>query len=107
MRTDLEKTQRLFDLLRGNLPDDCRIKPDCRPNLTAKQAWTVIWWLGNQYWQVPDFIERCCVCGRLYDTNESGKCFDWGEPPNCVCDGCTNDATVTAKLATNPAKEDR
>lgn len=101
-RTELEKTQALFDLLRGEIPDDCRIEPDCIPRLTADQAWCVIWWLGNQYWQVPDFIEMCGVCGRLFNTEESGECLDWGEPPYHVCDGCTYDESVEAKRATNP-----
>jgi hypothetical protein len=96
-KDDLELTQKLFDLLQGHVPDDCRIAPEAVPNLTPDQAWTVIWWLGNQYWQVTDRIDRCNICGELYDDYYSGECLDWGEPPYHVCDGCTYDEAVVEK----------
>jgi len=57
------------------------------PQLTADQAWTVIWYLGNQYWQVPDFIERCDVCGDLFDSEQEGGYHEEG-PPYHYCDTC-------------------
>jgi len=94
---DLKHTNALFDLLQGRVPDDCKIKASHVPHLTPDQAWTVIWWLGNQYWQVTDHIERCDVCGDLYDTHCGGECLDWGETPYHVCDECVHDDVVEAK----------
>lgn len=65
--------------------------------MTADQAWTVIWFLGNEYWQVPDFIERCDMCGDLYDSNNEGACLDYGEPPYHFCYDCTYSQTFEQK----------
>jgi len=102
---DLTNTKKLFALLQGTVPDDCRIAQDSVPHLTPDQAWTVIWWLGNQYWQVPDHIERCDICGDLHDTEAGGECLDGGEPPYSVCDECICDESVEAKRATKPTEE--
>ena len=74
-KDDLAKTEKLFALLQGTVPDGCQIVEEHVPNLTADQAWTAIRYLGNQYWQVPDFIERCDVCGDLYDSEAEGGRF--------------------------------
>lgn len=68
-RPQLERVEELFKMLQGVIPKGHHIPPGEIPKLTSDQAWTVIWFLGNQYWQVPDFIERCNVCGDLYDSN--------------------------------------
>lgn len=86
--SDLEKTEELFEFLQGRAPDGYKIPKAEMPQLTPEQAWTVIWYLGNQYWQVTDKIERCCVCGSLYDTWKSGTCIDGGEPPYHFCESC-------------------
>lgn len=96
---DLKNTNVLFDLLQGQVPDDCKIEASRVPYLTPDQAWTVIWWLGNQYWQVTDYIERCDVCRDLFDTRCGGECLDWGEAPYHVCDECRYDDVVEAKRA--------
>ncbi len=87
-RSDLERTEELFQFLQGNIPDGYKIKRQHQPKLTADQAWTVIWYLGNQYWQVTDRIERCCVCGDLYDANSEGDCLDFGKAPYHFCGSC-------------------
>lgn len=83
---DLDKTKELFALLQGECPEDCTIQH--MPKLTADQAWTVIWWLGNQYWQPTDAVERCCVCGDLYHSWQEGECMDYGNAPYHFCDTC-------------------
>jgi hypothetical protein len=77
--TELEKTQELFNFLQGEVPESCKIDEAHIPKLTPEQAWTVIWYLGNQYWQVRDYIERCDICGDLYNSEESGDCLDFGD----------------------------
>lgn len=87
-KDDLEKTEELFEFLQGRALDGYEIPKAEMPRLTPDQAWTAIWYLGNQYWQVTDKIERCCVCGTLYDTWQSGTCIGEGEPPYHFCDNC-------------------
>ena len=99
-QTNLEKTQELYDFLQGNIPEN--IRTDNPPTLTADQAWTVIWFLGNQYWQVPDCIEKCDVCGTLYHTWEEGECMDYDKPPFFFCGSCmdTEEAVTKRRIGT-------
>lgn len=94
---DLKKTEELFALLQGELPDGCNITRSNRPKLTADQAWTVIWWLGNQYWQVTDRVDRCDVCGSLYNSCQEGHCLDFGRAPYNFCDSCMQTEAFTKK----------
>lgn len=96
--TALERTQELFKFLQGTSPDDYHVAPRSMPRLSPSQAWTVIWYLGNQYWQVPDHIERCDVCGTLYDSHNAGDCLDYGRPPYSFCDDCMEDEKYAKKL---------
>ena len=92
-RDDLERVQEIFDFLQGTMPASVRIKDKAEiPNLTADQAWIVIWFLGNEYYQVPDKIERCNVCGDLYNT-ESGGGHDEEGPPYNFCEDCDSERT--------------
>lgn len=106
-RSELERTQELFDFLQGMIPEGYKIKRDSRPKLTAEQAWTVIWYLGNQYWQVPDHIDRCDLCGDLYDSEREGGCLDYGKPPYHFCDVCMYSQEYGKKAARNPDKSMR
>ena len=101
MPTPLERVEELFAFLQGTAPDGYRIAPEPMPKLTEEQAWMVIWYLGNLYWQVPDHIERCEVCGILFDTHEQGTCLDYGDHPYHFCDSCTYSDEYKAK-ATHP-----
>ena len=85
--TDLTRAEELFAFLQG-MPGGCRVAKSHRPKLTPEQAWSVIWYLGNQYWQVPDHIERCDICGDLFDTHSGGDCLDYGKGPYHFCDNC-------------------
>ena len=96
-RDNLELANKFFDFLQGTIPDGYHLAADDVPHLTPAQAWTVIWYLGNQYWQVPDHIERCDICGCLFDSNREGVCLDWGEAPYHACDGCEYDPAIEEK----------
>lgn len=87
-RDDLELAEELFEFLQGRAPEGYRIRRGHMPKLTANQAWTVIWYLGNQFWQVPDTIERCDVCGNIHDSESEGECLDYGKGPYQFCDNC-------------------
>ena len=106
-KTDLEKSEELFQFLQGNMPDGYQITKSRRPKLTADQAWTVIWYLGNQYWRVPDRIERCDVCGGLFDAHSEGDCLDFGKSPTHFCESCMSSDEYGKKLQSplNPDRE--
>jgi hypothetical protein len=101
-KSDLERSQELFELLQGRLPEGYKIEQGHVPNLTPNQAWTVIWYLGDQYWQVPDHVDRCCICGELYDSDEEGRCLDYGEGPYFFCENCMNTDAYATKVASDP-----
>lgn len=106
---DLKKTQELFDFLQGKIPEGTIVSPSHRPKLTPEQAWTVVWYLGNQYWQVTDRIERCCVCSELYHTWQGGSCLDFGKAPYNFCEGCFDGEEFMRKVVqrNNPDKQQR
>lgn len=105
-RDELERTNELFAFLQGELPEGCKIARSHRPKLTADQAWTVIWWLGNEYWQVKDYIERCNICGDLYDSEREGDYLE-GKAPNHFCEGCLSDPAYAKKMRRHPDKAQR
>jgi hypothetical protein len=96
---DLERTEELFAFLQGEIPEGYKISPAHRPKLTADQAWTVIWYLGNQYWQVTDRVERCEVCGALFHREQGGDCLDYGKAPHNFCDNCMESEAYATKAA--------
>lgn len=103
--TNLERTKELFAFLQGAIPEGYKLDPAETPNLTPDQAWTVIWYLGNLYWQVTDYIERCDVCGALFDSESGGTCLDYGDPPYKFCDDCICSDEYETKAA-SAAKEE-
>lgn len=105
--TDLERAQQLFGFLQGVVPEGHKIAKKNCPKLTPDQAWTVIWYLGNQYWEVPDFIERCDVCGDLFDSNREGATLDYGKGPYHFCDSCEGSDEFRKKVMRHPDKTER
>lgn len=106
---DLTRAQELFDFLQGKVPKGYKIPRKNRPKLTADQAWTVMWYLGNQYWQVPDHIERCDVCGDIYDSHAEGDCLDFGKAPYHFCESCQSSWVYEEKQQSkaNPENKSR
>lgn len=101
---DLLKTEELFDFLQGTIPEGYSINRKAIPRLTPDQAWTVIWYLGEQHWEVTDYIERCDVCGFLYNSEAEGGCLDYGKAPCNFCDQCmaSDEYNRKAKSKLNP-----
>lgn len=104
---DLKKTEELFEFLQGHKSEGYKIPRGHMPKLTADQAWTVVWYLGNLYWQVTDHIERCEVCGQLFNSYNSGDCLDYGKGPCHFCDSCLNSEEYARKSKSrlNPERE--
>lgn len=95
--TVLDKVNELYLYLQDKeIPDGIHVKP--RPKLSQNKAWSLIWFLQEVTHCLPDHIERCGVCGDLYNSNAEGFCLDdqyelngkelpkkyWG----LYCDGC-------------------
>ncbi len=101
-RDALEMTEELFLFLQGDVPDGIHLECDKVPKLSADQAWSVIWYLGNLFWKVTDYIERCDVCGELYDSNSEGAYLDYGKPPHHFCEACSMGTEYRDKQQTVP-----
>jgi len=101
--SDLDRANKLFDFLQGAVPQGFRFgKPEQIPRLTADQAETVLYVLSEdkdfQNWSVPDSIERCGVCGDLYDSDNEGSCLDFGEIPYHFCSDCDDGPEYRQKI---------
>ena len=74
----VEQAQELYDFLQGKfIPDGYKINP---PKLTAKKAFTTIWFLQEYFNIIPDNFEVCEYCDSIFDTNNSGH--------YCDCENC-------------------
>lgn len=85
-KTHLEAAEELFAFLQGEVPKGYQCKA---PQLDAEDAWTVMWYIQNQHRQFVDHIDRCDVCGDLYDSEAEGACIDGGELPYHFCEDCS------------------
>ncbi|KKL03962.1 hypothetical protein LCGC14_2620850 [marine sediment metagenome] len=71
----VEKVNELFEFLTDEkIPEGVCIKS--RPKLSPNKAWSLIWFLQEVTHCLPDHIERCDVCGELYDSNAEGYWLD-------------------------------
>jgi hypothetical protein len=77
-----EKMQELMDMLTGfRIPEGVEISN--KPNLSQKQAASVIWFLQECTRVLPDYFEVCAICGSVFDTRSeghvTGEYDDWHE----------------------------
>jgi hypothetical protein len=91
--TDLEWCNELYDYLQNKpLPEESGIPNTSGIKLSDTEAFRVIWFLQEHLRVLPDNIERCDVCGDLYDSNQEGthleEPFD-GNHSFCSC--CNSD----------------
>ena len=100
----LALTEELFKFLQGTVPSGYKVGRRRVPHLSEDQAWTVIWYLGNLYQQIPDFIYRCDVCGELYNSEREGNCLDYGRAPYHFCNNCMDTEQWRKKARRNPDK---
>jgi len=85
----LATAQTLFDFLRGRVPDGYKLAEHRVPHLTPDQAWCVVWYVQELHMQLSDAIERCDVCGDLFDSNREGGYAEDG-PPWHFCEACND-----------------
>ncbi len=79
----LEEVEKLYKFLQGEVPDSLTLRET--PNLTANQAFAVIYYLQEIMGILPDKYEQCQIpgCGELFDSAEEGCLAMY-----CECCGC-------------------
>jgi len=84
---DLEWIDEFYCYLQGekieNVGND---KPFIK--LSQKKAFHIIWFLQEHLRILPDNIERCSICGELYDSNSSG--LYWETKGKFYCNSCSD-----------------
>ncbi len=84
--SDMEWIEEFYEFLQGKLPDGMEIQRGHQPKMSAKKAFSVIWYLQEHLSVFPDNIEKCYNCDGLYDTNCSGYHDD--KTDRHYCDTC-------------------
>lgn len=87
---NLEKTQELYEFLKGETPEGFTLKTG-QPNLSEDMAFTIIYVLQEKFHLIPDIYEMCYECKELYDTESDGHHFD--DVGINLCDGCISQIT--------------
>lgn len=85
---DVDRVRELFSFLQGTVPPGYHVQDERVPQLTADQAWAVVWYVQELHWQVPDSIERCDLCGELFDSDAEGGYTDDGPQHDFCCGAC-------------------
>lgn len=85
--SDLEKLNEFYRFLTGEeMPEKISIGRGHAPKMSEKKAFSIIWYLQEHLSIFPDTIERCSVCGELFDTNSEG--IYWETKGKHYCEGC-------------------
>jgi len=89
----LEQIEEFMDMLTGTgLPDGMRMP--CQPQLSRKEAFSIIWFLQEHMRVLPDNIEQCGVCEELFDCDHEGFIVDGSDEP----DDWHRDISVTREM---------
>ncbi len=70
-----ELVDRLYRFLKGEF-HPATISNEDAPALPDDQAWHIIYVLQEYFGLLDDTFERCCECGRIFNSNEEGGCID-------------------------------
>lgn len=87
--SDVEKLTEFYRFLTGEeMPGGIKMSRGHAPKMTEKKAWSIIWFLQEHLSVFPDHIERCDVCGELFDGWSEG--IYWESKGKHFC-GCCSD----------------
>lgn len=85
--SDLEKINEFYRFLTGEeMPEKITMARGHKPKMSEKKAFAIIWYLQEHLSILPDHIERCDVCGELYDKHSSG--IYWETKGKNYCGAC-------------------
>lgn len=102
-KISIEQVEELYKWLQNKkTPEGIKIGEGNQPNLSDKQAFTVIWFLQEHLGVIPENYEKCQNCGDLYDTWVEGFSGEYINPKNpkdtkhgMWCDHCVpNDIEI-------------
>lgn len=80
-----EQVEQLFAYLtEGTLPEGCTAR---HPRLSKRKAFSVIWYLQEILEVLPDFMDQCCKCGDLFNSEREGHVDE--KSGREYCDNCT------------------
>ena len=82
--TDLEWITEFYKWLQGEKSET--LTWGFKPRLADKKAFEIIWYLQEQFSLFPDTIERCDICGDLFDRTNDG--IYWESKKKFYCGGC-------------------
>ena len=85
---DLEWIDEFYEFLQGNLPEGMTLGKGHNPKLSQKKAFSIIWYLQEHFPVLPDHIEQCSNCGKLFDDWRGG--LYWQTKGKHYCDGCSH-----------------
>jgi formylmethanofuran dehydrogenase subunit E len=87
--SDIEKVREFYRFLTGEeMPEKISMGRGHAPKMSEKKAFSIIWYLQEHLSIFPDTIERCSVCGELFDTNSEG--IYWETKGKHYCGGCSD-----------------
>jgi len=85
----LEDVEALYKFLQGEVPECLQI--DYPPKLSEQEAFSIIYYLQEVLFLLPDRYERCDKCGDLYDSNQEGATISEDSEPHIVEDDDGNE----------------
>ncbi len=78
---EIEEFEELMDMLMGkDLPDEITMQH--QPQLSPKEAFSVIWFLQEHMNILPDNVEQCGICDGLFDSHCGGFIVDGTADPD-------------------------
>jgi len=84
--SDVEWMQEFFDFLQGDIPEWLHLSRGHIPKMSAKKAFSIIYYLQEHLSVFPDSIELCWNCGELFDTESEG--LHWQAKGRHYCGAC-------------------
>jgi hypothetical protein len=85
--SDLEKVQELYRFLTGEeIPKAIHFIRGNVPKMSKNKAFSIIYYLQEHLPLLPDHIEKCSVCGDLFDDQETG--IYWESKGKHYCGSC-------------------
>jgi len=69
---DLQWVEEFNEFLTGAAPKTITMGRGHQPKLSAKKAYSIIWYLQEHFPLLPDHIEKCDHCNNLFDSYSTG-----------------------------------
>ena len=87
--SNIEEIRKFYRFLTGEeIPEGIKLAKGYKPKMSEKKAFSIIWYLQERMHILPDTIERCDVCGELYDTECEG--LHWESKGKSYCGYCSH-----------------